>query len=179
MIKIWVSGCCYLCRFKWDVFLKSRINVNWTLKFRQNSTMELFFEICCLFWFFFCNHSLFILERFSNLSANRVHSVLFHLKTMSFFHVVTFPFSNLMFNMSSLIFLVNSIRFASFIGLIFFQKSTWIVYWFYYFPVCWFLNLFLWLSLSLFVEEHKKISFQTWRWNPFNFYYFLLNIITN
>lgn len=123
MIKIWVSGCCYLCRFKWDVFLKSRINVNWTLKFRQNSTMELFFEIYWLFWFFFGNHSLFILERFSNLSANRVHSVLFHLKTMSFVHVVTFPFSNLMFNMSSLIFLVNSIRFASFIGFIFFSKE--------------------------------------------------------
>ena len=97
--------------------------MNWTLKFRQNSTMELFLEIYWLFWFFFCNHSLFILERFSNLSANRVHSVLFHLKTMSFVHVVTFPFSNLMFNMSSLIFLVNSIRFASFIGFIFFSKE--------------------------------------------------------
>lgn len=97
--------------------------MNWTLKFQQNSTMELFFEIYWLFWFFFCNHSLFILERFSNLSANRVHSVFFHLKTMSFVHVVTFPFTNLMFNMSSLIFLVNSIRFASFIGFIFFSKE--------------------------------------------------------
>lgn len=131
-------------------------------------------EIYGLFWFFFCNHSLFIFKRFSNLSANRVHSVLFRLKTMSFVHVVTFPFSNLMFNTSSLIFLVTSIRFANFIGFIFFKRALELFIDFYYFPVCWFLNVFLWLSLSLFVAEYKKISFQTWRWNLFIFLLFFV-----